>query len=305
MAQRSKVHKVMVATDFSENARGATAWAAEIARAHGARLELFHALQAPAVVLAPEIVPLPPEFYERDREHARRLLDDQAATLRESGIEVAASMHSGPAADTIVSAAAGADVLVVGVRGTTLLERIFVGSVAARVVREAGCPVLAVPKEQVGAHRPIHRVLVPTDFSHDAERAVAAAMDVLGPVSDAKRIVLLHVWTIPAGAGVGWPAAGVEPDLTSFVRDARRQLEKTAEPLRAAGFDVETKEREGDPARVIDEEARRVGADLIAMGTHGRSGLKRLFFGSVAERVLPAAPCAVLTVRRAVPESNG
>lgn len=52
----------------------------------------------------------------------------------------------------------------------------------------------------------------------------------------------------------------------------------------------------GHPAEVIDAEAIRVAADLIAMGTHGRSGLDRLRLGSVAERVLPSAPCPVLTV---------
>lgn len=295
-----KVQKILVATDFSDNAAGAIDWAAELARIHGAKVEIFHALQAPPIALAPEIVPLPPAFYERDREHARKLLQERAASLREGGLEVEISMHSGPAPDAILEEArgAGADVLVIGARGRTALERLFLGSVAARVVRDAECPVLAVPPEQVGAHRPIHRLLLPTDFSHDAERAVRAAMDLFGPVTDSKKVTLLHVWTIPAGTGLAWPAAGIEPDLGTFVDAARRQLEKAAEPLRAAGFEVETKEREGDPARVIDEEAREGGADLIAMGTHGHSGLKRLVFGSVAERVLPAAPCPVLTVRR-------
>ena len=68
--------------------------------------------------------------------------------------------------------------------------------------------------------------------------------------------------------------------------------------LRAEGYDVEAVEREGEPAQIIDDEAREMGADAIAIGTHGRSGLRRLFLGSVAERVLPAAPCPVLTVRR-------
>src|SRR5690606_30559523 len=121
--------------------------------------------------------------------------------------------------------------------------------------------------------------LVPTDFSEDAAFALEAARDVVGPVSDTKKITLLHVWTIPVGAGVALPSVGVEPDLGSFLQAARRQLEEAAAPLRAAGFEVETKEREGEPAHVIDEEARAGGADLIAMGTHGRSGLKRLLFG--------------------------
>lgn len=300
MGSESKVRNVLVATDFSENAHGAIAWAAEVARIHGARLEMFHALQAPPVAITPEIVPLPAEFYERDREHATKLLTDKADELRATGLTVETSLRSGAAAEAIVEEAAREDVdlVVVGARGTTALERLFLGSVAAHVVRDATCPVLAVPPEQVGAHRPIHRLLVPTDFSDDAQRAVEAAVTILGPVADTKKVTLLHVWSIPTGAGLGWPAAGIEPDLAGFVEAARRQLEESAKPLRDAGYDVDTKELEGEPAHVIDEEARAVGADLIAMGTHGHSGLRRLFFGSVAERVLPAAPCPVLTVRR-------
>lgn len=300
MANDAKVERVLAATDFSENAQGAIDWAAEVARRHGACLELFHALQAPPLVVAPEIVPVPAEFYERDREHAQRLLDERASALRATGLTVDVSLRSGAASDAIVAEAARADVdlVVVGARGTTVLERLFLGSVAAHVVRDATCPVLAVPPDQAGAHRPIRRLLVPTDFSDDAKRAVEAAVTILGPAAEDKKVVLLHVWSVPRGVGLGWPASGIEPDLTGFVQGARRQLEEAARPLRAAGFDVETKELEGEPAHTIDDEARAVDADLIAMGTHGRSGLKRLFFGSVAERVLPSAPCAVLTVRR-------
>jgi nucleotide-binding universal stress UspA family protein len=62
---------------------------------------------------------------------------------------------------------------------------------------------------------------------------------------------------------------------------------------------VETKIVEGFPPEEILEQARHVGADLIAMGTHGRSGLDRLVLGSTAERVLANAPCPILTVRDA------
>ena len=62
---------------------------------------------------------------------------------------------------------------------------------------------------------------------------------------------------------------------------------------------VETMVQEGHPVEVVLDCAASVRPDLIAMGTHGRSGLRRLFLGSTTERVLPQAPCPVLTVRRA------
>ena len=292
------IQTVMVATDFSETAGHAVQWAASIAQSHGARLEIFHALQAPPVGAIPEVVPLPPAFYEHDRREAERLLQEAAAGL--SGIEVGTSLRSGTAAATIVDVAGEcqADLLVVGIRGTSALERVFLGSVAARVVRESPCPVLSVPGGSPEDHRAIRKVLLPTDFSRDATRALEAVSTVLGPASDGKRIRLLHVWSVPVAVGVAWPGSGGVPDLTLFVDSARKKLEEEAAALRAAGYDVEAVEREGEPAQVIDEEAREMGADVIAIGTHGRSGLRRLFLGSVAERVLPAAPCPVLTVRR-------
>ena len=288
----------MVATDFSDTARYAVHWAASIAGAHGARLEIFHALQAPPVGAIPEVVPLPPSFYEHDRKEAERLLQEAAAGL--PGISAGTSLRSGTAASAIVDVAAecSADLLVVGVRGTSALERVFLGSVAARVVRDSPCPVLAVPSGLQGDHRPIRKVLLPTDFSNDAKRALEAVSAVLGPAADGKKIRLLHVWSVPIAVGVAWPASGGIPDLRLFVDSARKKLEEEASALREAGYDVEAVEREGEPAQIIDEEAREMGADAIAIGTHGRSGLRRLFLGSVAERVLPAAPCPVLTVRR-------
>ena len=61
---------------------------------------------------------------------------------------------------------------------------------------------------------------------------------------------------------------------------------------------METVAREGDPAHAIAEEAEKRGADLIAMGTRGRSGLRHLLMGSTAERVVEFAPCPVMTLRR-------
>jgi nucleotide-binding universal stress UspA family protein len=74
-------------------------------------------------------------------------------------------------------------------------------------------------------------------------------------------------------------------------------LEDLARELSGAGLEVETEVAEGDPAELIVARAAELGADLIAMGTHGLSALGRVFLGSVARRVVQHAPCPVLTVR--------
>jgi nucleotide-binding universal stress UspA family protein len=79
---------------------------------------------------------------------------------------------------------------------------------------------------------------------------------------------------------------------------ADERIAEVAEPLREEGLTVETRTDEGYPPEVIVNVAQEIGCDMIAMGTHGRTGLAHLLLGSTAERVVQHAGCPVLTVRR-------
>lgn len=292
------MNTVLAAVDFSENSVAALDWAQTIAQSHDARLVLCHVVAPmPPAAAAPEFVALPPSAYEAQENQAREQLEELARQRREDGQQVDTRLQVGPASETVISIADSekADLVVVGTRGLTGLKRTFLGSVAARIIREARCPVFAVPSHENGKHRPIHRLLVPTDFSADAKLAVDAALRLLGPVSAEMKLTLLHVWRVPVIFSP-WSTFPMEDLRRSAAADARRRLEEAAAPLRAEGYEVETKECDGEPADEIDRVAADVGADVIAMGTHGRSGLSRVFLGSVAERTLPSAPCPVLTV---------
>jgi nucleotide-binding universal stress UspA family protein len=300
MAQATHLETVVAVTDFSSAAEGAVDWGAQLARTHAARLVLVHALLPPvSPTAAPEFVPLPAEIYEEERRAAETALESRAASLRQAGCRVETELEIGPAVSTILDALARwkADVLVAGTRGLTGFKRILLGSTAARLVREAPCPVLTVHPDEAARHRPVHRILVPTDFSEDAKLALETAGRILGPVTEHARVTLLHVYRTTQEIVTPWPAPVLIEATRDIEADARKLLEETAAPLRELGIDVDVLARGGYPPEVIDEEARRIAADVIAMGTHGRSGLKRLFLGSTAERVLPAAPCPVLTVR--------
>ena len=80
--------------------------------------------------------------------------------------------------------------------------------------------------------------------------------------------------------------------------DAERVIDHAAGALKANNLPVETVVREGDPRSTIIDEAEGWGADLIVVGSHGRTGLKRLFLGSVAQAIVSHAPCSVEVVRR-------
>jgi len=101
----------------------------------------------------------------------------------------------------------------------------------------------------------------------------------------------------PAVGGVPVDPGLIEETVESEEHDASSYLEHVANDLRVRGLRVTTEHAEGAAVDVIVDCARRIEADLIALTTHGRSGLGRLVFGSVADGVLRAAPCPVLLVR--------
>jgi nucleotide-binding universal stress UspA family protein len=188
--------------------------------------------------------------------------------------------------------------IALGTRGLSGLKNLLLGSTAQRVVHGAPCPVLTVHPEDLGRHRVIRSILVPTDFSDDAERAIHAALRLLAPLEQDAQLTLIHAFNLP----IEYTAYGPIPTSIHFLRDtgleAERRLQEMTEGLAREGLTVDWVAREGDPASVVAAEAEARGVDLIAMGTHGRSALSHLLLGSTTERVVQNALCPVLTVRR-------
>jgi nucleotide-binding universal stress UspA family protein len=145
----------------------------------------------------------------------------------------------------------------------------------------------------------VNTILVPTDFSADAEAALSTATD-LARIFHA-RIVLLHAYHVDIP--VASPIAGGYALPPSFYEDLRShctaRVEKLAEEVAADGIEA-TGIALLEPASLsIVEQAQSLPADLIVMGTRGLTGLKHVVLGSVAERVVRLAPCPVLTVKAA------
>ncbi len=133
-------------------------------------------------------------------------------------------------------------------------------------------------------------ILVPFDFSEHALEALRKALEL---ASDASLVNCLHVlpFIIPAEPGVAWGFIDDGERLREAIESMRNQL-----PERDFGklhLDV----RFGDPGSVVAERAKELKADLIVIGSHGRSGIARLMLGSVAEHVTRLAPCPVLVVK--------
>jgi nucleotide-binding universal stress UspA family protein len=300
MASQTRLSTILVATDFSQTGESGIAWAAELARAHGARIVLCHGLwQASPAAPAPEFMPLPVRFYEDMHEAATSRLATTAAQLRARGLSVATSLLVGDAATVVQKEAerVGADLVVAGTRGLTGWKKLLLGSSAVQIVRCAPCPVLTVHPDDVDRHRELRTVLAAIDFSSDAALAAKAAARLVAPYAGS-RIVLLHAYHVPIEVMSPLDVPIAFDDSEQIEAAAKVELDALAEHLRGSVPAIETRIVRGYPPQAILDEARAAGADLIAMGTHGRSGMKRLVLGSTAERVLPEAPCPVLTIHR-------
>lgn len=147
----------------------------------------------------------------------------------------------------------------------------------------------------------IQHLLVATDFSADADQALDYAIALAIPLQ--ARVTLLH-----AISAVFWGTGDVAmaPPTEYFdalETEAQQQIEQACTRVREAGLEGETIVVYGVPFECIITAARHHNIDLIVMGTHGRTGLRHVLLGSVAERVVRLAPCPVLVTRRTTPPS--
>lgn len=145
----------------------------------------------------------------------------------------------------------------------------------------------------------LSRILVPIDFSGQSRQALDFAV----PLAEryVGRVSLLHVVEPPVASAWRMIPGGehyLTMDVNNSVEAARKELADLATKRVPARVRGRTHVLQGNPYSEITAAARRLNVDLIVISTHGHNGLKRMLIGSVAERVVRHAPCAVLTVRR-------
>ena len=249
---------VAVGTDGSDSASRAVAHAVRLAEATGAELAVVHAFGGGVAA---------PESPVGTREIGASLLRD-VVTRHAPASRVRAVLREGDAADVLLGVARddGADVIVVGNRGMGR-RRARIGNVPNRVAHRTPCPVLIAQTTRDPRERTYDRVLLTTDGSPTAGRAVAFGARLASHVG--AETVVLHVGADRAVA-----------------ERAARDLPTGARALAV----------DGDPAVKINEVAAAEDCDLVVIGNRGMTGLRR-FLASVPSRVAHEAPCHVLLVK--------
>lgn len=287
---------LLAATDLSQYADLALDRAIELARHTGATLTI-------AMIDSPLDLPSLGEasahmtLGELDRSISR-YVDEQLAVRVERATAAGATAQSirrgGKPADALSDLAEQLDVdlIVVGHAGHTGVKRLVLGSVAERVAHRAPRPVL-IARGPAGAA--FKKVLVATDFAAPAVRALEVARTIATPDADVEAI---HVWHYPTG-GWGLAALGEHTQAMTALREAltRGPTERGAALVAAeqlAGRTLRFNLRHGPAAEIVADEASAGGFDLVAVGTYGSSGVRRLLLGSVASQIMRHAPCSVL-----------
>jgi nucleotide-binding universal stress UspA family protein len=286
---------ILYATDFSAHANRAFALACSLARASGSRLLVLHVAPIPLLYTK--------RYYREEMEAALRRYQ-----APDAAVELGWHLLAGEAAVEILWLAQEIRCasIVMGTQGQTGLARLLMGSVAEHVVRHAPCPVVTVkalpsqppaateaPSETaspIPAAVPVQTILHPTDFSDRCAEAFRVACSLAR--DHAARVIVVHV-PEPEPAPMGMAPVPPPPEGHQGGWEARlSRFQLSAPEVR-----VESRVEAGKPAAGIVSAAQTTKSDLIVMGTHGRTGLGRLLMGSVAENVLRAAPCPVVTVK--------
>ena len=194
----------------------------------------------------------------------------------------------------------GADLIVVGSHGRGGLARLALGSVSQKVAAEARCSV-RIARERTSPDRLPVRLVIGFDGSEDARAAVHAVAARSWPPGSAALLItaaddkISTVFASPSHPLLQW----ARPDDSSEESWMRRMLESAAEPLRAGALDVEIAVVQGDPRRVLVEEAARLDADAIVVGARGLTVVERFLLGSVSQSVAARAACSVEIARHA------
>lgn len=301
--------KIMVPLDGSRFAEQALPYALMLSRASGAELILALSHELPGSTIPDVTVPGMERLDEEAREWEHDYLRALAKRLREEFDQRTSLIFQQgavvPAALEDVVNEEKPDLVVMTTHGRSGLSRMWLGSVADALVRELTVPILLIRPQEESAEdvepaNPFRRVLVPLDGSPTAEAALPHALR-LAKLLEAEVTLLCVAFAPPTTLSTYLPQQSFlnRTDLAAQRSSAEAYLDRTVAELAESSLPhIETRvAEEPSPAVGILDEARELHADIIVMGTHGRSGIGRMVLGSVADKVVRGADRPVMLYR--------
>lgn len=304
--------RILVPLDGSATAEAVLPLLGRILGREDSEILLLRVIEGPAA--APWYGPVQMIDRERERADAQKYVIDLAQRFSGSGAKVHGRIVEGAAADVILEAAKteGATLIAMTTHGRSGLARWALGSVAEKVARASDVPLLLVrsfyrkaprqPQPIEAEATPFKRILVPVDGSPASNSVVASAQKFAQLYGS--EVLVLHVETPyvpPSPVLPGMEVTLPQNAPPATFSDEDETTRTAADRFQKAGLRATRLTTVGDPAsEILDLSANR-GIDLIAMATHGRTGLSRWAYGSVAERVLRSGEVPILLVREPAP----
>ena len=288
----AKIEKLLLPTDGSEFSEGAIREAVNLAKTCSSKLFVISVIET-----NPEYESIAPQLIEKAEKETRQHLESVKNRAAKEGVdcEITARQGEDPYKYIVDEAAKHqVSMIIMGRRGRKGLKRLMMGSVTAKVIGHSPCNVLVVPR---AAHIEFKKILAATDGSKYSEAAVSEAIAI------AKRCDsnLTIISVVPSEAASPFDIVHSEMQKEAIIDKELQEAEKIVKNVKKLaeenGVKVKGLIYSGRPYDAILEIAKEEKATLIIVGSHGRTGISRLLMGSVTERVIGHAECAVLVVK--------
>lgn len=280
-ANKASVKKILVASDFSPRAEKAVVRAIRIAGEQEATLTALHVLedgsQDEAQTAAASADALHQAFASLSLHEPVRV----RVVTGKPFVEIIRRARE----ETV-------DLIVVGAHGAHFIKDLFFGTTAEKIVRKGDRPVLVVKQTPQG---PYQRVLVAVDFSEDSRLALELALQ-LAPQAEVHLLHVYHGFEEQLRRG-GATTSEISRQRRQWAKGARQELETFLHEVKCRDRSMKRILKYGRAPHVIAKTAKRLHADLVVVGTTGRSGLPYILLGSVAEHVLREVKSDVLVAR--------
>lgn len=284
--------RVVIGVDWSDQAFAAVSqtfqlyYPADVTLVHGVELGI---LEHPFVAQAGNVQGYD-DFRHAMVDSGRQVVERAAAMVPAEVTSIRKVTEISNPAQLILDSAnnLSADLIVIGARGRNRLSEVVLGSVSHRILLHSSRPTLIVR----GPARKVQRVLVAIEDRDDADRVIRWLTQ--HPFVSPVELLVFHAVT---PIGVNEPYVG--PEISAWLEDVQRYAEElvqsTAGKLSNSQYTVTTKVVQGNPAAVIEQEAK--GMDLVVVTSHGRKGISRFLLGSVSHAVVHHVTCPVLVLR--------